>query len=130
MRTAYAPRCTTPFRNSQPWQGATGTTAPRALAALGVGLYNPIACPRAAQVQLQSPPGNIVTLRTAKLWHRDTCRLTVPHTTPWHGHHGPHHPFPDNDDPWPTAVRECLHQCADEHLHYCCRAQGPSDQPG
>ena len=34
---------------------------PRALAALGVGLYNPIACPRAAHVQLQSPPGNIVT---------------------------------------------------------------------
>ena len=40
---------------------------PRALAALGVGLYNPIACPRAAHVQLQSPPGNIVTLRIAKL---------------------------------------------------------------
>ena len=37
---------------------------PRALPALGVGLYNPIACPRAADVQLQSPPGNIVTLRT------------------------------------------------------------------
>ena len=53
----------------------------RALAALGVGLYNPIACPRAAHVQLQSPPGNIVTLLTAKLRHRDTCRLTVPHTT-------------------------------------------------
>ena len=30
---------------------------PRALAALKVGLYNPIACPRAAHVQLQSPPG-------------------------------------------------------------------------
>ena len=87
---------------------------PRALPALGVGLYNPIACPRAAHVQLQSLPGNIVTLRTAKLRHRDTCRLTVPHTTPWHGHHGPRHPFPDNDDPWPTAVRECLNQCADE----------------
>ena len=36
---------------------------PRALAALGVGLYNPIECPRAAHVQLQSPPGKIVTLR-------------------------------------------------------------------
>ena len=94
---------------------------PRALTALGVGLYNPIACPRAAHVQLQSPPGNIVTLRTAKLRQRDTCSLTVPHTTPWHGHHGPRHPFPDNDDLWPTAVRECLNQCADEHLHYCCR---------
>ena len=81
---------------------------PRALAALGVGLYNPIACPRAAHVQLQSPPGNIVTLRTARLRHRDTCCLTVPHTTPWHGHHGPRHPFPDNDDPWPTAVGQCL----------------------
>ena len=72
---------------------------PRALAALGVVLYNSIACPRAAHVQLQSPPGQIVTLRTAKLRHHDTCRLTVPHRTPWHGHHGQHHPFPDNDDP-------------------------------
>ena len=62
---------------------------PRALAALGVGLYNPIACPRAANVQLQSPPGNIVTLRTAKLRRRDTCRLTLPHTTPWHGRSAP-----------------------------------------
>ena len=78
---------------------------PRALAALGVGLYNPIVCPRAAHVQLQSPPCNIVMLRTAKVRHRDTCRLTVPHTTLWHGPNGPHHPFPDNDDPWPTAVR-------------------------
>ena len=103
---------------------------PRALAALGVGMYNPIACPRAAHVQLQSPPGKIVTLRTAKLRHRDTCRLTVPHATPWHGHHGPRHPFPDNDDPWPTAVRECLDQCADEHLHYCRHEQGPTNHPG
>ena len=67
---------------------------PRALAARGVGLYNPITCPRVAHVQLQSPPGHIVTLRTAKLRHRDTCRLRVPHTTPWHGNQGPHHPFP------------------------------------
>ena len=103
---------------------------PRALAALEVGLYNPIACPRAAHVQLQFPPGNIVTLRTAKLRHRDTCRLTVPKKTPWHGHHGPHHPFPDKNDPWPPAVRQCLNQCADEHLHYCCREQEPTDQPG
>ena len=103
---------------------------PRALAALGVGMYNPIECPRAAHVQLQSPPGKIVTLRTAKLRHRDTCRLTVPHATPWHGHHGPRHPFPDNDDPWPTAVRECLDQCADEHLHYCRHEQGPTNHPG
>ena len=103
---------------------------PRALAALGVGLYNPIACPRAAHVQLQSPPGNIVTLRTAKLRHRDMCRLTVPHTPPRHGHHGPHHPFPDNNDPWPTAVRECLNQCANEHLHYFRREQEPTNHPG
>ena len=103
---------------------------PRALAAPGVGLYNPIACPRAAHVQLQSPPGNIVTLRTAKLRQRDACRLTVPHTTPWHGNHGQRHPFPDNDDPWPTAVGECLNQCADEHLHYCRREQEPSNHPG
>ena len=92
---------------------------PRALAALRVGLYNPIACPRAAHVILQSPPGNIVTLCTAKLRHRDTCRLTVTHTTPWHGHQGPHHPFPDNDDRCAPAVRDCLGGCADEDLHYC-----------
>ena len=103
---------------------------PRALAALGVGLYSPIACPRAARVQLQSSPGNIVTLRTVKLRHRDTCRLTVPQTTPWHGHHGPRHPFSDNDDPRPTAVRECLNQCADEHLHYFRREQEPTNHPG
>ena len=102
----------------------------RALAALEVGLYNPIAAPGAADVQLQSPPGDVVTLRTAKLGHRDTRRLMVPHTTPWHGHHGPYHPFTDNDDPWPAAVRKCLNQCADEHLHYCRRAQGPNDHPG
>ena len=103
---------------------------PRALAALGVGLYNPIAWPRAAHVQLQSPPGNIVTLRAPKLRHRDTCRVTVPHTTPWHWHHAPNHPFPDNDDPWPTAVRECFNQCADEHLHYCRREQEPTNHRG
>ena len=103
---------------------------PRALAALGVGLYNPIVCPRAAHIQLRSPQGTIVTLRTAKLRHRDTCRLTVPHTTPWHGHHRPQHPFPDNDDPWPTAVRECLTQCADEHLHRCRLEQEPINHSG
>ena len=69
-------------------------------------------------------------LRTAKLRHCDTCRLTVPHTTPWDGHHGPHHPFPDNEDPWPTAVRECPNQCADEHLHYCRPDQEPTNHPG
>ena len=103
---------------------------PRAMAAPGVGLYNPIACPRAAHVQLQSPPGNVVSLRTAKLRHCDTCRLTVPHTTPWHGHHVPHHPFLNNHDPWPAAVRQCLNQCATEHLYYCCRKQGPINHPG
>ena len=103
---------------------------PQALATLGVGLYNPIVCPRAAHVQLQCPPENIVTLRTAKLQHRDTCRLTVPHTTAWHRHHGPQHPFPDTDYLWPTVVQECLSQCADEHLHYCRREQGPIDNPG
>ena len=103
---------------------------PRALAALGVGLYNPMECPRAANVQLQLPPGNVVTLRIATLRHRDTCRLTVQHTTPWHGHHRPHHPFPDSDDPWPAAVQECLNQCANEHLHYCRREQEPINQPG
>ena len=77
---------------------------PRALAALGVGLYNPIACLRAAHIQLQSPPDNIVTLRTAKLQHHDTCRLTVPHTTPWHGHHGPHHPSPTTT---PRSQQRC-----------------------
>ena len=102
---------------------------PRALAALGVGLYNPIECLSAAHVQPQSPPGSVVTLREAKLQHRDTCRLRVPHTTPWHGHHRPHHPFPDNDNPWPAAVWECLNQCTDEHLHYCRSEQGPTNQP-
>ena len=95
-----------------------------------MGLYSPIECPRAAHVQLQSPLGNVITMRTAKLRHRDTCRLTVPHTMPWHGHHGLHHPFPDNDDRWPAAVREYLNQCTDEHLHYCCREQGPIDHHG
>ena len=103
---------------------------PRALAALGVGLYNSIACSRAAHVQLQSPPGIIVTLRTPKLRHRDTSRLTVTHTTPWHWHHGPHHFFPNNYHPWLTAVRECLNQCADQHLHYCRREQEPTNHPG
>ena len=102
---------------------------PWALAALGVGLYNPIACPRAAHVQLESPPGNVVTLRTAKLGEPDTCRLTVPHTTPWRGPHGPHHPFPDNDNLWPAAVRECLNECADEHLHYCSCEKGTTTHP-
>ena len=82
---------------------------PPALAAIGVGLYNPIACPRAAHVQLQSPPGRIVTLRTAKLLHSDTCRLTVSHK---------------------MAVRECLNQCADEHLHYGPREQESTNDPG
>ena len=54
----------------------------------------------------------------------------MPHTTPWHGHHGPRHPFTDNDDPWLTAVLECLNQCADEHLHYCRREQEPTNHPG
>ena len=102
----------------------------RALAALEQGLYNPIVCFRAAHVQLQSPPGNVFTFRTGKLQHQDTCRLTVPHAIPWHGHRGPHHPFPDNDDPWPAAVQECLNKCADEHLHYRRREQGPSNHPG
>ena len=102
----------------------------RALATLAVVLYNPIACPRLAHVKLQSPKGNVVTLRTAKLRHRDTCRLKVPHTTPRHRHHGPHHPFPDNDNPWPAAVRKCLNQFADEHLDYCRREQEPTDHPG
>ena len=103
---------------------------PRGLASLGVGLYNPIECPRAADVQLQFPPGNVVLLRNAKLRHHDKCRLTVPHTTPWHGRQGPHHPFPDNDDPWPAVVLDCVNQCADEHLKYCSRQRRPTDHPG
>ena len=103
---------------------------PPVLAAVGVKLSNPIEFHRAAHIQLQSPPGNVVTLGTAKLRHRDTCRRTVPHTTPWHGHHGPQQPIPDNDEPWPAAVQECLNQCAAEHLYYCSREQGPIDHPG
>ena len=41
---------------------------PRALAALGLGLYNP-QCPRAAGIQLQSPLGNIIMLHIARLRH-------------------------------------------------------------
>ena len=40
---------------------------PRALTALGVGLYNPTECPRAADIQLQSPPGDVVTLHTVSV---------------------------------------------------------------
>ena len=54
----------------------------------------------------------------------------MPYATLWHGHNGPHHPFPDNDHPWRVAVQECLNQCAEEHLHYCRREQGPTDHPG
>ena len=107
--------------------GPPRTPGPRSS---GGGALQPNRVPKGSPAQVQSPPGNVVTLRTAKLWHRDTCHLTVPHTTRWHGSHGPHHPFPENDDPWPAAVRECLNQCADEHLHYCCREQGPTDHPG
>ena len=62
---------------------------PQAVAALDVGLYNPIECPRGADFQLQSPPGIVITLRTAKLRHCITCRLTLPYAMPWRGHHGP-----------------------------------------
>ena len=51
----------------------------RALAALAVGLYDPIECPGAANIQLQCAPSNFITLRAARLRHRDTCRLTVPY---------------------------------------------------
>ena len=47
---------------------------PRAPAALEMGLYNPIACPRAAHVQLPFSPGNIVTLGTTRL--RTATRAT------------------------------------------------------
>ena len=100
-----------------------------ALAALCVGLYDPMQCPSLAHIQLQSPPGTGVTLRTAKLRHRDKCRLQVPYATPPHGHHGPHHSFLKTDDPWLAALRECLDQCADEHLHYCLRKRGPTNHP-
>ena len=102
---------------------------PQALATLGIGLYNPIDCSRAAQVQLQSPSGNVVTLRTAKLRHRDTCRLTVPLATPWQGHHRLHQPITDNDDPWPAAVVGCLSQCSNEHLQDYCHEQRITNHP-
>ena len=35
-----------------------------------------------------------------------------------------------NHDLWPAAVRECTHQCAQEHLHYCRSEQGLADLPG
>ena len=46
------------------------------------------------------------------------------------GTNGQAPPSPDNDDPWLTAVRESLNQCADEHLHYCRREQEPTNYPG
>ena len=54
---------------------------PRTLAALGVGLYNSVVCSKAAHILLQSPRGNITTLRTARLRHWDTCRLTLRYVT-------------------------------------------------
>ena len=102
---------------------------PWALAALGLRLYNPIKCPRASHVKLQSPLGNLVTLCTAKLRQRDTCRLTLPQKTPWLGHYGLHHPFAEDNNSLPAVVRECLNQCADEHLHHCRCEQGPTDHP-
>ena len=51
----------------------------------------------------------------------------VPYATPWHGHRGPHHPFRDKDDPWSAAVRECLNECPNKHLHYRRHEQGPTD---
>ena len=103
---------------------------PRALAALGVGLDNHIPCPRAAHVQLQSAPGHIFTLQTAKLRHRVTCRLTVPHTTPWHGHHWPHNPFPDNDDPWPTAVQNASTSARMNAFIIAAVSRSPPTTPG
>ena len=97
---------------------------PRDLVALADGLYNPIPRPTAV------PGGQHHLLCTTRLRHWDTSRLRVPYVTPWHGHHGPHPPFPDNDDPWPAAVRESLDQCAEEYLHYCRREQGPTSHPG
>ena len=77
---------------------------PRALAALGVGLYNPLECPGAAHVQLQSPPGNVVTLRNAKLRHRNTCRLTVPDTRHGTGTTG-------RTTPSPTTMTHSQQRC-------------------
>ena len=61
--------------------------------------------------------------------HREA---TTPRHVPPDGaaHDGPHHPFPDNDDPWPTAVRDSLNQCADVHLNYCRREQEATNHSG
>ena len=40
---------------------------PRALTALSVGLYTPNECPRAGDIQPQSPPGDVLTLHTASV---------------------------------------------------------------
>ena len=93
----------------------------------GSGALQLLHVPHGSPSRTTVPPGNIITLRTAKLRHRDTCCLTVPHTTRWNGPHRRHHPFPDNDDPWPAAVQERLSQCANEHLHYCRCEQEPTD---
>ena len=120
-----------PSRCSGPWLGATGSIGyPGPWLLKGWGSITPSIAPGRPTSSCSPPRGNVVTLRTAKLRHCDTCRLTVQHTTPWHGHHVPHHPFPDNDDPWPAALRECLNQCSDEHLQYSRRKQGPTKLPG
>ena len=68
-------------------------------------------------------------LRMAKLRRRDVCRIMVPRLVQQHRHHRPGHLYPDNDDPWPAAVRECLHICAAEHLRYNRQEQGPRTHP-
>ena len=103
--------------NCNPGRGRLGPPHTPGLGRPGSGAIQPDRVPQGSTRPTTAPPGNIVTLRTGKLRHRDTCRLTVRHTTPWHGHHGPHHPFPENNDPWPAAVQKCLNQCADEQLH-------------
>ena len=99
-------RCTISSRNSQPWRGATGSIAyPGPWLLWGWGSTTPSRDPGRPTSSCIPLPGNVLTLRTAKLRQRDTCRLTVSQRMPWHGHHGPHHPFRDNDDPWPAVVR-------------------------
>ena len=101
---------------------------PRAPADLGPGFYNPIECPGVAYAQVQSPPGNVITLRTAKLQHRDTSRLTVPFLTPWHGHT---RPLSIPSRTMTTYGWRCCPNASTSAptstIHYCRPKQGPTD---
>ena len=82
VHMASAPRCTIPSSRWRPWCGATWSIAYPGPGRPGGGALQPHRVPQGGPRPAAVPPGNVVTLHTAKLLHRDTCRLTVPHTMP------------------------------------------------